>query len=237
MTPFEEILNQLSHYHYTKLTLFLVESITVFYGALNYKKIKPLNLLFWYLLIDYSLFITSLVIDSYKLFSLEKIHTLNQTINAGISLLEIGFYFSYFRTQLDVRKIIKINTYMIIIFSTYPLIHALTSDSITLLSFFSGTHLFSTISFFLIFPLSIKNMIELVKDSNIENLYKEPSFWVTTGILYYSIISTPYYFFRGFFSINSSLKITLDSVLFYTPFTINIICILIAFICKKQVKN
>lgn len=237
MTPFEEIVNQLSHYHYTKLTLFSIETLAVIYGAVNYKKIKPLNLFFWYLLIDLLLFITSLLLDSCKIFEIQKVHTLNQTINASVSILEIGFYYSYFRTQINVSKIIKTNAFIAMTILCYSIIHNLALESFSLPSFFSSTHLLSTISFILIFPLSIKNMIELIKNSDIENLYKESSFWITTGILYYSIISTPYYFFRGFFEINRNLKITLDSVLFYTPFTINIICILIAFICKKQAKN
>jgi hypothetical protein len=81
------------------------------------------------------------------------------------------------------------------------------------------------------------SMLDLLKNNQIKKIHREPRFWITIGVLYYSAVSIPFYFFMGFFDMEYKLKVMLDSVLFYTPFTLNLMCLLIAFICKKQVKN
>ena len=236
MNILQEIINQFSQYYYTKLTLFFIEAITIFYGILYHEKLKELKIFFWYLCLDFALFITSLLLYALKLFEIEDIHLLNGLINTSVSILEIIVYFTYFRVGLkksNPNKLKHVTYIFLIFFSTLLLIETYTTGK----SFLSKLHSLSTIMFLLILLLSIINIKKILSDSRIEKLHLDPNFWITIGILYYSAVSIPYYYFRGFFTMEHEIKVMLDSILFYTPFTLNIICILIAFICKKQLKN
>ncbi len=234
MELIKEILSQLSQYNYTKMVLLIVELIAVLYGAKFFSKLGDLKLFFGYLLTDLLLFVTSLLLDAFKTINLSNIHILNESINALVSLLEIGFYYTYFSSKIKIKhfinfKIAAVLTFIITLFFIKIISGRFDSDS-----YFTGTHVFSTAAFLIISPLAIFNMIKLVNNEQLDELITESDFWITIGILYYSVISTPYYYFRGLFEIETSTKRALDSTLFYTPFIINIICILIAFICKKQ---
>jgi hypothetical protein len=236
MNILQEIINQFSQYYFTRLTLFFVEAITIFYGIQYHKKLKEFKIFFWYLCLDFGLFITSILLDALKLFEIEDMHLLNGLINTSVSIIEIIVYFAYFRVRLKKSNLNKIKhvTFIFLIFSTtLTLIKTNTSEE----SFLSMLHSLSTIMFLSILLLGIINIRNLLSDSRIEKLHLDPNFWITIGILYYSSVSIPYYYFRGFFAIEHEFKVMLDSILFYTPFTLNIICILIAFICKKQLKN
>jgi hypothetical protein len=236
MNILQEIINQFSQYYFTKLTLFIVETTTITYGILHYKKLKELRIFFWYLCLDLTLFITSLFLDTLKLFEVEDIHLLNGLINTGVSIMEIIVYFTYFSVRLKNQKqnnLKQVLFIFLIIFLSLILIETNTTGK----SFLSKLHSLSTIMFLSILPLGIINIRKMLSDTRIEKLHFDPNFWITIGILYYSAVSIPFYYFRGLFSIEHEIKVMLDSILFYTPFTLNIICILIAFICKKRLKN
>jgi hypothetical protein len=237
MIHLEEIINQLTQYNYTRLVLFVAESAAILTGIKYYKLLAELKFMVWYLVFDFSLFVGSMYIDGIKILDIQQVHQLNETINVLVSLVEIGFYYTYFSKRIRIKKIIRINISILILGILGALIfYELTNKNI-LQSYTAGTHFISTLSFLLIFPLAITNLKYLLNDEKIESIHSDSHFWITLGILYYSSTSTPHYFFRGFFELDTNLKIALDSVLFYTPFTLNIICILIAFLCKKPAKN
>lgn len=237
MELLQEILTQLTHYHYTRLILVAVEIAAITFGILLYKKLEDLKIFLWYLCIDFTLFIFSLFIDASKSLTIDDIHTLNETINASVSIIEIIIYMTFFgRKKGHKSQYKRVSIFIIAILFLLKLI-SFTNRSFFDISYFSGTHFLSTISFLLIFPLSILNMKILFEDEQDTPIHHNGEFWITIGMLYYSGISTPYYYFRGFFNIELDAKIILDSALFYLPFTLNILCILIAFLCKKPRRN
>ena len=237
MTLIDEILNQLSQYYYTKGILFFLELCTVIIGLKYFKNLKGLKFFFWYSLIDFILFTVSLLLDSTKTIAVNKIHILNNSINASVSILEVIVYFLYFNTHLKVLRNRKHLQILLISLLIMVSVYFLDTSFYNTQWFFKKTHTISTIAFLIILVLGIINLKFIMSNPKIISLHTEANFWITIGIMYYSAVSVPYYYFRGFFSINNELKYHLDSILFYSPFTINIICILIAFLCKKQAKS
>ncbi len=232
MDLIQNILTQLTHYYYTRLILAIVEIAAITFGILLYRNLGTLKIFLWYLCLDFTLFLCSLIIDASKSLNVNDIHTLNETINASISIIEIFAYVTFFGKKRSNRLNFRKATFFIIGSLLAVKLFSILNGHIFRISYFSATHFLSTVSSLLIFPLSILNMKALIGREQGSPIHLNCEFWINIGILYYSGISTPYYYFRGFFNIDLDTKIILDSVLFYSPFTLNILCILISFLCK-----
>jgi len=237
MSTINDLIAQLEMNYYTRLILLITELSALVIGLRKFKTLDTARIFVWYIAFDLSLYISSILIDTFHLIPVPQINKLNDTINLSVSVAEIGIYLYYFK--MEVRKTDLKKYFFVIIFTvtTYLFFSVALSRHINKISLSSASYFFSSASFLLIFPLSMISMLDLLNNNKIKKIHREPRFWITIGVFYYSAVSIPFYFFRGFFDMEYKLKVMLDSVLFYTPFTLNLMCILIAFICKKQVKN
>ena len=60
------------------------------------------------------------------------------------------------------------------------------------------------------------SMLDLLNNNKIKKIHREPRFWITIGVLYYSAVSIPFYFFRGFFGDQPyTMENTLTNPLFF----------------------
>ena len=223
--------------YYARLILLITETLALSVGIVKYTSLGNLKVFIWYLTIDLSLFITSILIDTLRSLSVPQIHVLNESINLSVSLIEVIVYFIYFKKEMRIRNIIKYMLPVLFIIVAYITVKYAFGNSTGNTTLLSASYFFSTVAFLIISPLAFISMLDLLKENKTEAIHRTPRFWITVGILYYSTISIPFYFFRGFFDMQRDVKVLLDTVLFYTPFTLNLMCILIAFVCKKQLKN
>lgn len=237
MDLYNALISQLEQYNYTRLILLVVEIFTFITGIFFYKKLTKEKVLVWYIFFDLVLFISSLVTDTLTLIPSKQISILNNAINLSVSVIEIFAYFLYFNNNFTRRIIKSITIPTLFTLALYLILESSNVEPFFKISFRSISYLISSLSFLLILPLSILNMRSLLNNSKITSITGEPEFWITIGILYYSSISIPFYFFRGFFDMSKESTILLDTALFYTPFILNLICILIAFLCRKQAKS
>ena len=237
MSTINDLIAQLEMNYYSRLILLITELSALVIGLRKFKTLDTARIFVWYIAFDLSLYISSILIDTFHLIPAPQINKLNDTINLSVSVAEIGIYLYYFKMEVQKTNLKKYFFAIIFTVTTYLFLSVALSKPINKISLSSASYLFSSASFLLIFPLSMISMLDLLKNNQIKKIHREPRFWITIGVLYYSAVSIPFYFFRGFFDMEYKLKVMLDSVLFYTPFTLNLMCLLIAFICKKQVKN
>ena len=72
---------------------------------------------------------------------------------------------------------------------------------------------------------------ELFSNKTSEDLLKRPSFWIVTGIFFYSVVSIPYYLIANFLSVNKyHSRSELAIFMFYIPFSIVIVNMLLGFV-------
>lgn len=237
MDLINSFISQLEEYYFSRLILLIVEIFTLIAGIFVYKNLGKEKILVWYIFFDLSLYIISLVTDSLTLIPSRQISTLNHVINLSVSVFEILAYYLYFSNNLTGRKIRSITIPTLFILSLCLILDFSSFGAQIKISVRSLSYFLSSLSFLLVLPMSILNMSSLLNNIQITSIKGEPEFWITIGVLYYSSVSIPFYFFRGFFDMSKESTILLDTVLFYTPFILNLICILIAFLCKKQAKS
>jgi hypothetical protein len=90
------------------------------------------------------------------------------------------------------------------------------------------------LEFIFLVPPCFVYFYELLKNEPVVNLYQRPSFWIVTGILFYSVISIPYLLIDRFVYNNQyEHRYLLDLAFFYIPISLNFIFLTRAFLCKK----
>jgi len=156
--------------------------------------------------------------------------------NAWISAVELWVYYYFFFRVIQnsiVKRIMKI---LLIIFTTVFVVLAIfkiyESDSIRYTSEIIGAAEF----LFLLLPC-FTYYFELLAIKTTEDLFKRPSFWIVTGIFFYSAISIPYYLIGNFLQINNYHSQIVTFLMFYIPFSISFLFLTKAFLCKKILTN
>lgn len=235
--PVQSISDILLRTHYCRVFLFASLLITLIYGIRNFSVLKDLKVFFWYLLLDFCLLCITIPIEPFNLLDDQSTNRFYGAINGLVSVTELVVYYIYLnpvkllgkRYNLVLLSLITIALFVVIsnISMRYPFDLSLAIDSYSL----------SAAIFLIILPIALLNLFTILKNDHLHSLNHESEFWITIGVLFYCALSSPYYYLRGSFQLNHYLQLIFDEVLFYTPFIINCICILIAFICRKQAKK
>jgi len=156
------------------------------------------------------------------------------TTNTLIALVELITYYYYFHFQNSSKRIKKLIRLLATIYTGLVALYLITkmtfiSNNFNYISFIMGA-----IEFLFLIPFCFLFFRQfLIKDSSL-SLFARPSFWIVTGIFFYSFISIPYYLIiMYFYDINYEFKNTLDAAFFFIPLTLNFLFLTKAFLCKK----
>lgn len=96
------------------------------------------------------------------------------------------------------------------------------------------SNILGVLEFILILPFCILYFIQVLDKISELNLAERPSFWIVTGIFFFSAISIPYYLLENFFLKSKfEFRYILSATFYYLPFSINFIFLSKAFLCKK----
>lgn len=219
--------------YFTEVVLFLIEIIAILIWAIYAPKNKISYLFFLYITFDLLILIINwILILQYTSPEIKKIF-INIT-NTLVALFELFVYNTFFKQTLINTWIKKWSRYSFIFYSLitvsytiYSLCHKSSLNSY--LAYSVGA-----LEFILLLPPCLVFYYQILNLSVDINLQKRPSFWIVTGIFFYSIISIPYYLLTTYISlIKHEYKYIYEATLFYLPFTINFIFLIKAFKCKK----
>jgi hypothetical protein len=156
--------------------------------------------------------------------------------NAWISAIELWVYY-YFFFRVIQNSAVKLTMKILLIvftigFVVLAIFRIYESDSFRYTSEIIGAAEF----LFLLLPC-FTYYFELLAIRTTADLFKRPSFWIVTGIFFYSAISIPYYLIGNFLQVNNYHSQTVLLLMFYIPCSISFLFLTKAFLCKKILTN
>ena len=235
MTDFEKVMKYFADKSYADLITPLFELIAISIGLLFVWKQK-LGLFFLaYLTIDLLMWFCDIYVEaSSHLSRRHRILFVGQT-NLLIAFVELSTYFYFFSKILHNKLWARVMKITLTIFTLSSIVLITTRFGFLTQRITYITDVVSTIEFLLLIPPYLIYFHELFSTDLSINLYQRPSFWIVTGIFFYSVISVPYYLVESFLLDNQPNYWPLTYLLFFSlPLAINFIFLAKAFLCRKS---
>lgn len=234
MDGFDKLLTRWSDAFYGEPFLALCELTALIIGLIFIRSYRIGQFLLFYIISDFIILIIDLYLMAFSNNTRTEKNTFMGLTNALIAYIELSVYYYFFSKTLNSSRI---KVFMKISFYFFTLIMILFLTNIFQFTFTSQRYLSTSIGvveFILIIPVCLTYYLELFDNPSI-NLFQRPSFWITTGIFFYAVLSIPYYLIFDFlYSIKYLWFIQTSSLFFYIPFGINFLFLTRAFLCKKQ---
>lgn len=232
MTSFEKLMSLFEKDYYGFPFMMLCEMTAIITCILFARKDKTTLFFLFYLIVDFSV----LILYCYAILSahVSNVRNLIFMSNTIISLVELLTYYHFFLNLIRDRMVVKIMKLLRTLFVSTIIIFAIPESSVLISHNDYSSSILTVIEFLLLLVPCFVYFYELFKIDPIINLSKRPSFWIVTGIFFYTLISIPYYLLIRFVSNNVyEYRHILDLVLYYAPFSISFIFLTKAFLCKK----
>jgi len=234
MFDFDKLIKRIESVYYTEALMFLTELTLLIIAILNVRKSKIGRLFIFYILLDFLLLTANLILTTTKNITLEFKNEFIRFTNNFIALVELLVYFYFFKHVLPNTRISK----LLKIFASFFLLILLTYV-ITKFAFLTDrlgyiTNLIGATEFILLLPPCLLFFYNILNTDSDINLFERPSFWIVTGIFFYSFISIPFYLLKKHIDENyKDLLFTFNAALYIIPFTLNFGFLIKAFLCKK----
>lgn len=237
-TIFDITQHYVTKYYYTKILLWLA-AITALYFCYKKKSLDSIySLLKFYLSIELFLGLIDNIISPNPNISTEfKSYFINFS-NSSIALIELFFFGELYNKIFPTKQSLLITrTFYLTLFGFFCMI--------TISVFFFSTkylltltYVLGSIEFLFIFYLAISYFVRQINNSPEYNLFTRGSFWCFTGALFYCAISAPFYIVGPSFPTgNATFDLALPALLYYLPYSIHFVCIIISLKCKTQIWN
>lgn len=231
---FSRIIEKFQRYYYSEFLMFIAELAALIIGLLYVRKDKIGRFFLAYIAFELSILLTDFYFLADNRLSQKFYNYFIYTTNSLIAYVELLVYFHYFRKLLHGNRIKKILTVLTIIYSLLIIILITTKFSFITNRYYYLAYITGAIEFVFMLVPCVYYFIQLFKTSSSFRLTERPSFWIVTGIFFFSLISIPYYLLnRYFFNSQFELRKLFNAILYYTPFTANFIFLIKAFLCKK----
>ncbi len=231
---FSKIIEQLQRTYYSELLMLCAEFTALIIGLVYVRKDKAGQLFIAYIAFDFCILLADLFFMSNTSTTKKFNSDFISTTNTLVAFVELLVYFHYFRKILKGDKIKNILTGLTLIFSAIIIVFLTTRFSFVTNRYNYISYMAGTIEFiFLLFPC-IFYFLQLFKTNSLLPLTHRPSYWIVTGIFFYSLVSIPYYLLNKYFiNIQYESRHIFDAVFYYIPFAVNFIFLIKAFLCKK----
>lgn len=230
---FSNLFKDWSNNYYTIPAMCVIEFVTIIIGLKYSKKNRIRSFFVLYLFIDCCILLTGFYVQIDNSISEETHKAFFRNTNVIIALVEISVYYYYFNKLL----LNKHKRFLVALYISYLLcLFIYFSKIISLIAStpIHGSNIIGALEFFLMLPPCFLYFRQLLNTSSKLNLAERPSFWIVTGIFFYSLISIPYYLLMSYFiQLRYEYRSVLSSTFYYIPFSINFLFLLKAFLCKK----
>lgn len=231
MFQLQRILDIFQKYYYTP-PIMLITELVAFIIALIYARKSTVGKIFiFYIGFDLLLLIINLVVAG---LGLNWQYQLVRYTNSAVALIELLSYYYFFSKILISRKAIIAMRILLLLFLALIITFSITRFSFITNRFKYVADIIGGIEFFFLLPPCLIYFSQLLKSTSTINLFERPSFWIVTGIFFYSVVSIPYYLIEYFLTDNyKSFNAIFASLFFFLPFTINFSFLIKAFLCKR----
>jgi hypothetical protein len=231
---FTEIWNRFSSSYFTQPMLAISELAAIIIGIVYCRNDKFARPFIAFLLID----IIALLTDWYFTFNhnypREFVFKYVKFTNTIITIAEISAYYYFFSSAIKYTK--KRGIFLIppILFAITAIISNVTNSNFLNLTQNHLIYIIYSFELVLLLPPTIVFLFQLINTNYETALFSRPSFWISVGIFFQSIISIPSYLLISYFlKQKTEVMNFIEATLFYTPLIINTLFISKAFLCKK----
>ncbi len=211
--------------------------IALIFGIHFYRKEKSYILFFLYVLAGLLFFPGIIILQKLIPFTLQEKTMVGEGCNLLFGFIELMVFYSFF------NKIITTQIARVIMKICFPLYGMLTifllfkimTENVNRTEIITDSFRVNIIEFFLLlFPCLYFFYDLLTNDSALsKNILRSPSFWITTGLFFYIIISLPFLLI-GDKLLNQNFKLyNLMFSIHYISLSFLFLCITKAFSCKK----
>jgi hypothetical protein len=232
MFDFSNITDDWKQYYFSPLIMFFIE-IIVLYIALTQRRNNTIEKLFIsFILFDMLIYVSADIILGY---TGSKTRTYNHYLNyanTAIAAFELILYNYYFRTILKGRRIKQILLINSLVFTLIVIAFFTTELSFITTSRFYAARIIYSLELILLIPFCCIFFVQVLNTHSRIILTQRPSFWIVTGLFFYSSISIPNELISKALT-KHHLYDLFATLFFYLPLTVNFICIGKAFLCKK----
>lgn len=236
MNGWEKMLGGWHKGYYGDPFMFVCELTAIIIGLMYQRKNTIGQFFLFYIIFD----ITILILDEYFA------HFSNLTNKEGnlfvyitnslIFVCELLVYFFFFQKTLQsksIKKIMPVLGVFFIVLTSFYLLHTIFYQ-VPKMGFIDMNYLGVIEFVFLIVPCIFYFSELFIKPSE-KKLLKRPSFWITTGIFFYSFISIPFFFISDYLAESKyEYRNELGVLLFCLPFGISFLFLAKAFSLKTE---
>jgi hypothetical protein len=219
---------------FTQPILGLAELFAIFIGIKYFRNDKLGRLFIYYICFDFIINIADWLLVGNTFISKKTNNNFVRITNTLITILELNIYYFFYKKILQREKI---NTWLNVLALFYAVVGAI--NIVAGYSFFSvsrnyASYLVFTTELILLLPPIILYFYNLINTHSEIKLFSRPSFWISVGIFFQSIISIPCYLILSYLLRQKVVFMPfIEASLYYIPLTINILFITKAFLCKK----
>jgi len=236
MVNLEKLILLLEENHFIIVLLFFLELFAIIIALKNLRSQYLGRLFIIYLSLDALLICTDILLfstpsirSSFKL----KFLTITNTI---IGVTELLVYYSYFKQILEGKKI----KWLIVNIQRLIIVLAISVILFTIISPYKDSeytaNLLGVLELLLFIPPSIFYFQKILNTESNLRLFSRPSFWITSGVFFYSASAIPYYLIKKYLdSIHNPYRFDIATAFYYTPIIINVIFLIFAFRWKKPI--
>ncbi|MDP4260920.1 MAG: hypothetical protein Q8941_00200 [Bacteroidota bacterium] len=233
MDRFEKMIKLLDSRYYSDLIVAVFELIAIITGLIYARKDKTSVFFLAYLIFDFLIIIVDYGI-LYCYFSEKEFSNFVCFTNTLISFAELLAYYHFFLKIIHSKNTNKLMKILRVVFSVIIAIFITTGYGFLTNRFAYVSLLIGVIELLFLVPPSFVYFYELLKNEPIIDLYKRPSFWIVTGIFFYSVVSIPDYLIERSVAYYKPKYWNITNLLLFSiPISINSIFLTKAFLCKK----
>ena len=216
--------------------MFITELLALIIAIVYGRKYKTGRFFVFYIAFDILVFCIDTTLNSLTTVSFKSFQYFVIYSNSLISMVELYAYFYFFHSVFQSKKIRISILILSVIYLLLIIIYSISGFSFLFHSarFDYASYLLGAIEFIFLIPFCFIYFNKLISTSSKLKILERPSFWITTGIFFFSLISIPYYLLYVYiFKAYKPYSTVFSAALYYTPFVINFIFLIKAFLCRK----
>jgi hypothetical protein len=236
MNGWEKMFDRWQKVYYGDPFMFVCELTAIVLGIIYQRKNRIGQFFILYTIIDITVLISDQYITNFSNFTVKENNFFVYISNSVVFVFELLAYSFFFQKTLQsglIKKVIPALGIFFIGLTAFYLLHIVIYrvPKMGLLDM----HYLGVIEFFFLIVPCVFYFSELFTKQSEKKLLKRPSFWITTGIFFYSFVSIPLYFIADYLSKSKYQYMDeLNALLFCLPFGISFLFLSKAFTCKTE---
>jgi hypothetical protein len=234
MIDFSRLIHHFQKTYFIEVLMLIFELSALITGILFARKYKTGVLFIFYITFDFIILLADWYFVTHSDIKHETRSFFLHTTNTLIALFELIAYYYYLYMLNDSKKIKKLIKLLAPIYIGLVILYLITKLDFISNNFNYTSNIMGAIEFLFLIPFCFVFFQQVLNKDSSLSLFARPSFWIVTGIFFYSFISIPYYLVvTYFYDIGYEFKNTLDTALYFIPLTLNFLFLTKAFLCKK----